>query len=170
MSSPYVGEIRMFGGNFAPSGWAWCNGSLMSIAENEALFSLIGTYYGGDGQETFALPNLTDRVPLHQGQGPGLSNAVIADMGGVKEVTLTTAQLPAHRHTPTSATSATSTSPAGGLWAPWAASGYSNETPSTQMSASALGFTGGNQPHDNLMPFLVVTFIISLFGVYPSRA
>jgi len=169
MGSPYVGEIRMFGGNFAPVGWAFCDGQLIPIAENDTLFNLIGTTYGGDGQSTFALPNLQSRVPVHQGSG-----FVIGQTGGTETVTLTTAQLPAHTHVP-HANSATGTSdtPANNVWA---ASGSGRDVDPTQtvatlvsMKAGTLGLSGGSQPHDNMVPFLAVSFIISLFGVFPSQ-
>src|SRR5882672_5306637 len=166
MSQPYVGEIRMFGGNFAPAGWAMCNGQLMPISENETLFNLIGTTYGGDGQETFALPNLQSRVPIHVGPGFALGQS-----GGTESVTLTTNQIPAHSHVPQAfATSGNQNSPANGVWA-LSSSGslYGDTAPSVTMAAAALGSSGGSQPHDNMIPFLAVNFILSLFGVFPSQ-
>jgi microcystin-dependent protein len=170
MAEAFVGEIRMFAGNFAPAGWALCNGQLQSISQNAALFSLIGTTYGGDGQTTFGLPELRGRVPVHQGTGPGLSNRVIGQRAGEESVTLTQNQIPAHSHTALADSNAgTQTSPAGNVWA---ASNYNPFTPSSsgaQLNAGALGNAGGNQPHDNQVPFLTVNFIISLFGVFPSQ-
>jgi microcystin-dependent protein len=173
MSNPFIGEIRMFGGNFAPAGWAFCNGSLQSIAQNDTLFALIGTTYGGDGQQTFALPNLLGRVPISDGQGSGLSNYVIGQTGGVENVTLTTSNLPAHNHTVQGdAATGTANSPAGNVWAnstgakQFVAPAGSNATMNSGAIGSALG---SGQPHDNMRPFLAVSFIISLFGIFPSR-
>jgi microcystin-dependent protein len=167
MSSPFIGEIRMFGGNFAPAGWAFCNGALMPIAENDALFTLIGTTYGGDGQTTFALPNLQSRVPIHV--GPGF---VQGQTGGTETVTLTTNQIPAHSHAPTcNSAPGTQTGPGNGLWASTSPSlnQYSTNAPTLIMDPAAIGQTGGNQPHDNMVPFLAVNFILSLFGIFPSQ-
>jgi microcystin-dependent protein len=166
MSQPFVGEIRMFGGNFAPAGWAFCNGQLLPISENETLFNLIGTTYGGDGQQTFALPNLQSRVPVHQ--GPGF---VIGQIAGTETVTLTTQQIPAHSHVPQGNTNAgAQPSPANGLWANSSLSQFTNQPPNLQLSPSAIGSAGGSQPHDNMLPFLAVSFIISLFGIFPSQS
>lgn len=166
MSQPFVGEIRMFAGNFAPVGWAFCQGQLLPISENPTLFQLIGTTYGGDGQNTFALPDLQSRVPVHVGPGFALGQAA-----GVETVTLTTSQIPAHGHAPLCLSSAGSqASPANGVWAsPSAGTIYSNAAPSLSMAPAAVGSSGGSQPHDNMLPFLVVNFIISLFGVFPSQ-
>lgn len=166
MAQPYVGEIRMFAGNFAPAGWMFCEGQLLPISENETLFQLIGTTYGGDGQSTFALPDLRGRLPIHQGSG-----FILAETGGVEEVTLTTAQMPSHNH-PLLATSdsASASGPGGNVLAVTNASKrvYSaNLTPVT-MAAQSGGPTGGSQPHNNLQPYLCVDFIISLFGIFPS--
>jgi microcystin-dependent protein len=172
MSSPYVGEIRMFGGNFAPAGWAFCDGQLIPIAENDVLFTLIGTTYGGDGQENFALPNLQSRVALHQGQGPGITqNYVIGEQLGVETVTLTTQQIPVHNHYFTASNSAgTSSTPVGNVPAqPPQAKLYRFTTPSDPFPPTLVQPTGGSQPHDNLMPYLVVSFIISLFGIFPTQ-
>jgi microcystin-dependent protein len=166
MSSPYIGEIRIFAGNFAPAGWALCNGALMPIAENDALFALIGTTYGGDGQVTFALPNIQSRVPLHQGSG-----FVIGQVGGSEMVTLTSSQIPSHTHVPLANAGGSGNpvnSPAGSVWSGWTGGGYSAEAPSAPMNAAAVGMNGGSQPHDNMMPFLAVNFIISLFGIFPT--
>lgn len=158
----------MFAGNFAPVGWAFCNGALIPISENPTLFQLIGTTYGGDGQNTFALPNLQSRVPVHVGQG-----FVLGQSGGAETVTLTTSQIPAHSHVPQcNSNPGTAASPSGDVWAvpnP-SATIYSNVAPSLAMDPAAIGSSGGSQPHDNMIPFLVINFIISLFGVFPSQA
>jgi microcystin-dependent protein len=169
MGSPYVGEIRMFGGNFAPSGWMFCNGQLLAISQYETLFQLIGTTYGGDGQSTFALPNLQSRVPVHQ--GTGLSSYVIGQLGGVETVTLTVPQIPSHTHLPgCRAEGSESPNPANMSWgAPDAPQYAATATPSVFMSANTIGSNGGSLPHDNMLPFLAVSFIISLFGVFPSQ-
>ena len=173
MANPFVGEIRIFAGNFPPSGWAFCDGSVLSIAQNDVLFNLIGTTYGGDGQSTFALPDLRGRVPVHQGQGPGLSSKVIGQVGGAENVTLTSAQLPAHTHV----LNATTTPAAGSNGVTGSLTGatatgtqiYGSTPGGGALAASALTTTGGNQPHNNVAPFLSVNFIISLFGIYPSQ-
>ncbi len=166
MSSPFIGEIRMFGGNFAPVGWAFCNGALIPISENDALFNLIGTTYGGDGQSTFALPNLQSRVPVHVGPGFALGQS-----GGVETVTLTTSQIPAHSHVPQAFTTAGNlNTPANGVWA-FSSAGtlYGDTAPGSPFAATAIGSSGGSQPHDNMIPFLAVNFILSLFGIFPSQ-
>ena len=165
MSSPYVGEIRMFGGNFAPAGWMLCQGQLLPISENETLFNLIGTTYGGDGQSTFALPDLRGRLPLHQGTG-----FVLAETGGVETVTLTVQQIPAHSHPLlASADSATTINPQNNVASVTAtATPYFNIAPATALSPQAISSTGGSQPHNNFQPYLCVDFIISLFGIFPS--
>ena len=166
MADPYVGEIRMFGGNFAPSGWAFCSGQLLSIAENDVLFNLIGTTYGGDGQETFALPDLRGRLPMHQGNGNSLGQ-----QGGVEQVTLITTQIPAHTHQFSIANTATQTSPSGQMLAkPGGNEDFISTTPNAALAPQAISQAGGNQPHDNMQPFLCVNFIISLFGNYPSQS
>jgi microcystin-dependent protein len=158
----------MFGGNFAPAGWAFCDGSIIAITANETLFSLIGTTYGGDGMNTFALPDLRGRVPIHLGSGTG-GTYPLAQTGGAEQVTLTTSQMPAHSHIPqANSQMGTQTSPAGNLWANSANPPYSTANPSAALNPAAIGRAGGSQPHDNMLPFLVVNFIISLFGVYPS--
>jgi len=172
VSQPFIGEIRMFGGNFAPRNFAFCNGQLIAIAQNEALFSLIGTTYGGDGQSTFALPNLQGRVPIHSGQGPGLSPYVLGQTGGVELVTLVTQQLPTHSHAFEASTGPASptSEPGGSVVAAASAPLYVEPTgPLASMSAQAITSTGGTQPHDNIAPFLCVSFIICLFGIFPSR-
>jgi microcystin-dependent protein len=170
MAQPFIGQVKMFGGNFAPIGYAFCNGQLLAIAQNDALFALIGTTYGGDGQTTFALPDLRGRIPLHQGQGAGLSNRVIGEMGGSETVTLTTSQLPSHTHAAIGqSASGNQSSPAGGVWAASSLNEYSNAAANTSMNANAVGANSGGQPHDNVMPFLCVNFIIALVGIFPSR-
>jgi microcystin-dependent protein len=165
MAQPYVGEIRMFAGNFNPAGWELCNGQLLAISENDTLFNLIGTTYGGDGQTTFALPNLQSRVPIHVGTGFAL-----AQQAGVEQVTLTTNQIPSHGHTPMgSSLGATSSNAAGNVWAAWNSPQYSDQPVDSTMDAGAIGPTGGNQAHDNLTPYLTINFILSLFGVFPSQ-
>lgn len=168
MGQPYIGEIRMFAGNFNPAGWAFCEGQLLPISENEVLFNLIGTTYGGDGQSTFALPDLRGRLPLHQGSG-----FVISQKQGVETVTLTTSTVPAHSHTLlATGNAATSATPTGNVLATTAAATitpYGTDNPSGPLSSQALSTVGGNQPHDNMQPFLCVSFIISLFGIFPSQ-
>ena len=174
MSNPYIGEIRMFGGNFAPAGWALCNGQLLAISENDALFNLIGTTYGGDGQTTFALPNLQGRLPIHNGTGPGLGSYVIGEQGGVEEVTLTTNQLPVHTHAASALNTAGSgPNPAGALWASVASGNYYTAgppVPPAVMPATILSTVGGSQPHTNFQPYLCINFIIALYGQYPSQS
>jgi microcystin-dependent protein len=168
MSQPYVGEIRMFAGNFAPAGWMFCEGQLLPIAEYETLYNLIGTTYGGDGQSTFALPDLRGRLPIHQGAG-----FTLAENGGVEQVTLTVNQIPGHTHPfLASGNQASSNSPANQVPAITQASTitpYGTDAPQVQLSPSSVGSVGGSQPHDNFQPYLCVDFIISLFGVFPSQ-
>jgi microcystin-dependent protein len=155
----------MFAGNFAPAGWNFCEGQLLPISENETLFQLIGTTYGGDGQSTFALPDLRGRLPIHQGNG-----MILAETGGVEEVTLTVAQIPAHSH-PLLAAAVTGNqiSPSNALLAnSFNVTPYINDQPNGNMSATAISAVGGNQPHTNFQPYLCVNFIISLFGIFPS--
>lgn len=171
MSSPYVGEIRMFAGNFAPQGWSFCDGSQIAISQNETLFNLIGTTYGGDGQSTFNLPNLLSRVPIHMGTGSTGTTYNIGQMAGEEQVTLTSNQTPVHTHVPQANTGGSTTSPSGGVWAgnpdlaQFAAPGSING----QMNSQTVQSAGSSQPHDNMIPFLVVSFIISMFGIYPSQ-
>jgi microcystin-dependent protein len=165
MAQPYVGEIRIFAGNFAPAGWAFCDGQILPISENETLFQLIGTTYGGDGQSTFALPDLRGRLLLHQGNG-----FTLAETGGVETVTLTVSQIPAHGHPMLASTapgtqnapsnSVTAASPSVQL--------YIGDVPDSNLAATAVGSTGGSQPHNNFQPYLCVNFILSLFGIFPS--
>lgn len=166
MSQPFIGEIRIFAGNFAPVGWAFCNGAVIPIDQNDALFNLIGTTYGGDGQTTFALPNLQSRVPVHVGPGFALGQA-----GGAETVTLTTSQIPAHTHPGgVNSGAATASSPAGNVFATGTSTPYSDQPADSQLAAGAIQTVGGSQPHDNMLPFLTVNFIISLFGVFPSQS
>ncbi|MBV9245668.1 MAG: phage tail protein [Methylobacteriaceae bacterium] len=175
MGEPYIGEIRIFAGNFAPAGWAFCDGQLMAISDNDALFTLIGTTYGGDGQSTFALPDLRGRVLLHQGQGGGLSNYVLGQSGGVESVTLTTQQLTNHTHALFAASSNQVTSPTGAQMLAEATSTqsglhiYRPSGSGTNIIPSSISSVGGGQPHENRQPFLGVNFIISLFGIFPSQ-
>jgi microcystin-dependent protein len=169
MSQPYVGEIRMFAGNFAPAGWMFCEGQLLPISEYETLFNLIGTTYGGDGQSTFALPDLRGRLPIHQGGG-----FTLAENGGVEQVILGVQQIPAHSHPYVATGNPDNTgSPAGALVGQLASGGlvklYSGVAPTAAMAASSIGSTGGSQPHSNFQPYLCISFIISLFGVFPSQ-
>ncbi len=165
MAQPYVGEIRMFAGNFAPAGWMFCEGQLLPISENETLFQLIGTTYGGDGQSTFALPDLRGRIPIHQGNG-----FVLAETGGAEEITLTINQIPAHSH-PLLASGdvGNQLSVAGNLTSnSQGAVPYIEDVPTVNMNAGAIGSVGGSQPHTNFQPYLCIDFIISLFGIFPS--
>jgi len=169
MGQPYVGEIRMAGFSFAPANWMLCNGQTLPISEYETLYQVIGTTYGGDGQQTFALPNLQCRIPFHQGTGAG-NTLVIGQLSGTETVTLTTNQLPIHTHSlAASSAGGTQASPAGGVWAASPLEEFSTEAPSHAMDPSTIAATGGGQPHDNLPPFLVINFIISLFGIFPSQ-
>ena len=169
MSQPFIGEIRMFGGSFAPAGWAFCNGQLLPISENDLLFNLIGTTYGGDGQSTFALPNLQSRIPVHMGTGSGLSAYTIGEQGGVEQVTLTINQIPIHGHPPLASDGAGGSDSPGNNF--WAASSlgkpYAAGPPGVQMNPATITPTGGSQPHDNMLPYLCVSYIISLFGEFP---
>ena len=171
MAQPYVGEIRMFAGNFAPNGWMLCEGASLPISEFETLFQLIGTTYGGDGEETFNLPNLQSRVPMHFGTGPFGTNYQLAETGGVEQVTLTTQQIPSHNHSMLCSTNiATRANPDGNVLAQSTlAQMYFADVADTALAANSVGAAGGNQPHSNLQPFLCVNFIISLFGIFPSQ-
>jgi len=173
---PFLGEIKIFAGTFAPSGWAFCNGQILSIPQNTALFSLLGTTYGGDGKTTFGLPNLQGRAPLDAGQGPGLANRPLGSSGGQAAVTLTSNQMPAHTHTAAGYNaSGDQNSPVGNVWA-ISRSGKSpqsmystNPGSGAQMNANILAPAGGNQPHNNMPPYLALNFIIALVGIYPTR-
>ena len=168
MAQPYVGEIRMFAGNFAPAGWMFCEGQLLPISENETLFQLIGTTYGGDGESTFALPDLRGRIPIHQGNG-----FILAETGGAEEITLTVQQIPAHTH-PLLGTSATGDDERAGEQrrSPQSTGStvfpYGTDQPPTTLHPSTIAAVGGSQPHTNFQPYLCVDFIISLFGIFPS--
>lgn len=173
MSEPFVGEIRMFAGNFAPRSWAFCDGQLLAVSQNDALFSLLGTIYGGDGRTTFALPDLRGRIPVHAGSGPGLSARALGARGGQERVTLTTASMPAHRHSLMASSGAASDSQPGGRAVGVAAGGnvYGGGGALGSMGGNALSTqSGGAGPHDNMQPFLCINFIIALFGIYPSRS
>lgn len=166
----YVGEIRMFAGSFAPVGWMTCEGQILPISEHETLFQLIGTTYGGDGEETFNLPNLASRVPIHMGTGPDGTTYHPGEMLGVETVTLTTQQIPAHTHAMlATASPANQASPIGNVMAePASAATYINDTPSANANGNAITSEGGSQPHENCQPFLCINFIISLYGIFPS--
>ena len=178
MPDPFLGEIRMFGGNFAPIGWALCNGQLLSIAQNSALFAILGTYFGGDGQTTFALPDLRSRVPIHQGQGQGLSPYTQGQQAGSEQVTLLPNQMPAHTHIVNASGATANSSTAAGNFPATAAParGQSNAaeiygpSASATMSPTMIAPAGGSQAHANIQPSLCVTFIIALQGVFPSRS
>jgi microcystin-dependent protein len=165
MAQPYVGEIRMFGGTFAPAGWMFCEGALLAISEFETLFNLIGTTYGGDGQSTFALPDLRGRVPIHMGNG-----FILAETGGVTEVTLNVQQIASHTHPMVASNAASNTPNAQGSTVAVnnVVEIYSGDAPSSNMASNAISAIGGSQPHDNMQPYLCVNFIISLFGIFPS--
>jgi microcystin-dependent protein len=166
MAQPYVGEIRMFGGNFAPAGWMFCEGQLLPISENETLFQLIGTTYGGDGESTFALPDLRGRIPIHQGNG-----FILAETGGAEEITLTVQQIPTHNHALIASTAAgAQNNPANQILAASpSVKVFIQDTPdSTLNNANSVSPVGGSQPHTNFQPYLCVDFIISLFGIFPS--
>jgi len=181
MSQPFIGQIDMFGGNFAPKGYAMCNGQILSIMQNQALFSLIGTYYGGDGVSTFALPDLRSRLSNHVGQGPGLSNYNIGQSGGAQQVTLTQSDIPQHIHMLNAAPVAATTTQIGATVVPATATGASSPlfyahavdgSPALSpkvLAPNVCGMTGQSQAHDNLMPSLCITFIIALQGIFPSR-
>jgi|SRR5687768_13905386 len=166
MANPYLGEIRLFAGNFAPAGWALCDGRPLPISENDALFTLIGTTYGGDGQETFNLPDLRSRVPVHIGNG-----VILGETGGVESVTLTVQQTPTHSHPLLGSTAlGSSTTPQNAVLAQDNIAGadlYIEDTPTASMAATAITPVGGSQPHENLQPYLVINYIIALAGVFP---
>jgi microcystin-dependent protein len=169
MATPFIGQIKLFGGTFAPRGYAFCNGQIMSIASNTALFSLLGTTYGGNGTTTFALPDLRGRAPIHFGQGPGLSNYGLGQMGGEETHTLTTSEMPSHNHALVGKTGTPDQNdPAGNTWSQAAANGYA-AAPDVNMNAASVANTGGSQPHENRPPYLAVHFIIATQGIFPSR-
>jgi microcystin-dependent protein len=174
MTTPFIGEIRMFGGNFNPRGWAFCQGQLLSIAQNTALFSILGTTYGGNGQTTFALPDLRGRAPIQQGTnppGPGLQPYTLGQQGGVETVTLISTQMPAHNHTINVATEdADQKNPTGQVLAAPGAPAYAAPSNiNANLAPQAVGVAGGSQPHENRPPYLAINFIIALEGIYPSR-
>ena len=169
MGTPFVGEIRMFGGNFAPSGWAFCNGQLMAISENETLYNLIGTTYGGDGESTFGLPDLQGRLPVHQGTS-SQGTFVLAQKSGEENHTLLTSEIPSHSHTVAAKTEFTTGSPSGAFYAGGGADIYKGGSPTATMNAGVVKLNSGGQPHANVMPFQAVSFIISLFGIFPSQS
>ncbi|URN95133.1 MAG: tail fiber protein [Candidatus Pristimantibacillus lignocellulolyticus] len=168
MSDQYVGEIRMFSGNYAPQGWHFCDGSILSISENEVLYTLLGTTYGGDGRTTFALPDMRGRIPLHTS-----SNYPLGQMAGTERVTLLQSNMPAHTHTANAnnvAANSTSNSPVGNFWGvSTGITNYQNTVPNVTMSPATVSSVGGNQPHDNIMPSKVISFIIALVGIFPSQ-
>jgi microcystin-dependent protein len=169
MGQSFIGEIRMFGGNFAPAGWAFCSGQTMAIDQNTALYNLIGTTYGGDGVTTFNLPNLQSRVPIHAGTGSDGITYPLGQSAGVEQVTLTGQQLPIHNHAPLGQSGVGGQGPGNGVWAASLANQiYTDVAPAVNMNPAIILPSGGSQPHDNMMPFLVVSFIISLLGVFPS--
>ncbi len=171
MSEPFVGEIRMFAGNFAPRGWAFCDGQLLAVSQNDALFSLFGTIYGGDGRTTFGLPDMRGRLPIHAGTGPGLSPRRLGAKGGAEKVTLTINQLPSHGHNFRAVTGpADRASPEDATVAETVTSDiYNVEVPDSPLRSDAVSHVGGSRSHTNLMPFLCIHFIVALFGIYPSR-
>ena len=174
MSEPFIAEIRIFAGNFAPRGWALCDGQLLQIAQNTALFSLIGTTYGGDGRTTTALPNMQGRAPMHPGNGPGLTSRRLGERGGTHEVTLTQAQMPSHSHNfNASVNPATIFAPVDGASSIARSVGgnaYKDGAANASFDSGALAATGGGQAHNNMQPFLAMNFIIALEGLFPSRA
>jgi microcystin-dependent protein len=165
---PFIGEIRMFGGNYAPRDWAFCNGQLLQISQYTTLFAIIGTTYGGDGRTTFALPDLRGRVPLHPGQGPGLSRRSLGQRGGTESTTLSVNQMPSHTHVAqANSGDGDSSTPEGNFWAK---SGADYHTAyNANMSPGAIANTGGSQAHENMQPYLGIHFIIALEGIFPSR-
>lgn len=179
MADAYIGEIRIFAGNFAPKGWALCNGQLMAITQNTALFSILGVQYGGDGKTNFALPNLNGRAPIGQGAGPGLTPRTVGQAVGSETVSLLASEMPAHTHVPMGNTQVGSTNdPANAVWAEFGVVGRGgvtpvnlfNPTPDTQMAPLALNTSGGSQPHNNMQPFLAMNYIICLQGEFPPRS
>ena len=179
MAEPYIGQITLFAGNFAPRGWAFCQGQILSIAQNTALFSILGTTYGGNGQTTFALPDLRGRTPIGQGQGPGLPSVTLGEMAGSPTQTLTISQIPAHTHAgqvqiSASNAAGTTTTPEGNYQAASSTrdslyAAAANTTMNSNAAQVTIGAVGGNQPHDNMQPYLGLNYIIALQGLYPPR-
>ena len=178
MSEPFVGEIRMFAGNFAPKGWAFCDGQLLAVSSNDALFSLLGTIYGGDGRTTFGLPDLRGRIPIHAGSGPGLSPRRLGTKSGAETETLTASQVPSHTHTVNASNQAgTAASPAGHYPANTSSGAVTTQydvpvrasSTLVQFNSGAVQTVGGSRSHSNMQPFLCINFIIALIGIYPSR-
>jgi microcystin-dependent protein len=170
MSEPFIGEIKMFAGNFAPRSWAFCDGQLLAVSQNDALFSLFGTIYGGDGRTTFGLPDMRGRLPIHMGTGPGLTQRRIGQKIGQENVSLTAAQVPAHSHQMKATDEAgESTNPSWQVLAQATDDAYSTASPDTNMAPAAISLNSGSQPHGNIQPFLCINFIVALFGIYPSR-
>jgi microcystin-dependent protein len=175
MSAPFVAEVRIFGFNFPPTGWAQCNGQLLPISQNTALFSLLGTFYGGDGKSTFGLPDLENSMPIGQGQGPGLSDRFIGEQGGSQTVTLLTSEMPNHPHTLSASNEPADVSTPTPVTALARSNGQAGYAPSTgdknsQLDQTATGIIGGDLPHNNLMPYLVLNYCIALQGVFPARS
>jgi microcystin-dependent protein len=174
MADQFLGEIRVVGFNFAPLGWALCNGQVLPISQNTALFSLLGTYYGGNGTSTFALPNLQGNAPMHQGNGAGLTPRVIGEVGGETSVTLLTQQMPAHTHAAMNASTSNAAAPTNAVFGGGGRGkepAYAPMSGSTAlMNAPAIGITGSSQPHNNMSPYLTLNFIIALQGIYPPRS
>lgn len=170
MSEPFVAEIKIFAGNFAPRGYAFCDGQLLQIAQNTALFSLVGTTYGGDGRVTFGLPDLRGRAPMHPGSGPGLTPRILGQRSGTERVTLADSQIPSHSHAVRAASESETDDPAGAVLGATEDEAYGPASNLVDMASSAVGATGGGQSHDNMQPFLVLNFIIALVGLYPSRS
>jgi microcystin-dependent protein len=169
MADPFVAEIRMFGFNFAPKGWAQCNGQLLPLSQNTALFSLLGTFYGGDGKSTFALPNLQGSVPVHQGQGSGLSEYFLGQQGGAQFVTLLQSEMPVHSHAFTASEDVVNESTPANFFFGAGETRYAAPAAVTQMAPQTLAVAGGSLPHNNMMPYLVVNFCIAMQGVFPAR-
>ncbi|MBD0381958.1 phage tail protein [Paenibacillus sedimenti] len=176
MSEPFVGEIRLFAGNFAPNGWAFCNGQLLPISQNTALFSLLGTFYGGNGKTNFALPNLQGSVAVGAGQGEGLTERFVGESGGSSSITLLMSELPMHSHTPRAKTASSHESPEGAVWSKTAGRrgtpAYASVPgwPEVTMNMNAVGIAGGNLPHNNKQPYLGLNYIIALEGIFPPRS
>lgn len=173
MADPFVGEIRIVGFNFAPTGWALCNGQILPISQNTALFSLLGTQFGGNGTSNFALPNLQGCAPMNQGNGVGLTERLMGETGGEASVTLLLSEIPSHTHAAMNATTSTAASPANALFGGGGRGkepAYGTTAPNSPMNAQAVGLTGGSQPHNNMPPYLTMNFIIALQGIYPPRS